>query len=423
MLAAALCSPRCRVLLCVGVVLCGLVGSTHAGDWPQILGPNRDGAAVDEKLLDRWPTGGPKVAWKYPIQQGYAGPAIVGSRVFIFHRDGDKDRLEALDLTTGKPLWKTDFAANYRGGIDADRGPRCVPLVHKDAVYVYGPGGMLHAVAVTDGKLRWSRDTAEDFEADVGYFGFGSTPVVLGDKLVVNVGGRAGAIIAFKLTDGSTVWKAAADAASYSAPTLATIDGKACAVFVTRLKCLAVTADGEVLFQFTFGKRGPTVNAATPLVFDNQLFLSASYGIGGQLSRLDGGTPSPVWSDDTTLSSQYATAVYYQGHLYGTHGREDTGEGSELRCIEAKSKKIAWKAPDFGVAHVIRSGDKLLVLKVTGELVLVQASPDAYKQLAQAKVSNETTRALPALSQGRLVFRTNDGRGGGGQLVALAVGE
>ncbi|HND51873.1 MAG TPA: PQQ-binding-like beta-propeller repeat protein, partial [Pirellulaceae bacterium] len=412
------------------VTLCGgsLAGGTawlcgdeeaRAGDWPQILGPTRDGSAVGEKLTETWPASGPKVAWKHPVQQGYAGPAVVGSRVFVFHRDGDKERLEALDLATGKPIWKTEFAANYRGGIDADRGPRCVPLVHKDAVYVYGPGGMLHAVTAADGKLRWSRDTAGDFEADDGYFGFGSTPIILGDKLVVNVGGRGGAIIAFNLADGSTAWKAAADAASYSAPTLATIAGKPSAVFVTRLKCIAVSPAGDVLFQFPFGKRGPTVNAATPLVFDDHLFLTASYGIGGQLLSLGAEAPKPVWSDDSTLSSQYATPVYYQGHLYGTHGREDTGDAAELRCIEAKSKRIVWSSPNFGVAHVIRSGDKLLLLKTTGELVLAQAAPGAYKPLATAKISNDTTRALPALSQGRLVLRTNDGRGGGGQLMTL----
>jgi outer membrane protein assembly factor BamB len=176
-------------------------------------------------------------------------------------------------------------------------------------------------------------------------------------------------------------------------------------------------ANGKVLFTFPFGKRGPTVNAATPLVFDQHLFLSASYGVGAVYAKLDGAKAETVWQNDETMSSQYATCVYHDGFLYGTHGREDVG-GGELRCLEAKSGDVKWSVPDFGIGSTILAGNKLLILKTDGELVLAGVNPQKYQPLAKAKVGRGITRALPALSNGRLYFRVN---GNDGKLICLNV--
>src|SRR5262245_32253548 len=125
------------------IVASNLSSPGEAGDWPQILGPNRDGKASGERLLDTWPAAGPKILWKFPLGSGYAGPAVVGQRVLVFHRLADKERVECLDATSGKSQWKADFPANYRGGINPDTGPRCVPLIVGDVVYCYGAAGDL----------------------------------------------------------------------------------------------------------------------------------------------------------------------------------------------------------------------------------------------------------------------------------------
>lgn len=400
-----------------------------AGDWPQILGPERSGVATDERLAESWPASGLTPTWTYSLGQGYAGPAVVGQRVLVFHRVDGVERLEALDRLTGKPVWKADFPTTYRSGIDPDAGPRAVPLVAGDSVYVWGVQGELRAVGLTDGKLRWRRQLGEELRAEEGYFGAGSTPLLVAEKLIVNVGGRNGAgLVAIDPQTGKTVWQATDEGASYAAPTSAQIQGKTAAVFATRLNCVAVeAATGEVLFRLPFGKRGPTVNAATPLVFDQRLFLSASYGIGGQLYRLDQATPQRVWGNDETLSSQYATAVWHDGYLYGTHGREDSaaeGRLAELRCVTAASGEVKWSVPDFGVAHVIRAGDHLLVVQVRGRVLLGKATPSGWKELASAQVTkgSEATRALPALAHGQLLLRTNSGSQGG-RLISLPVGK
>src|SRR5262245_5174243 len=128
-----------------------------AGDWPQILGPNRNGRVEGERLAERWPAGGPTVMWRYRLGSGYAGAAIRGQRCVVFHRVASIERVECLDCGSGKSQWKTDFPAGYRGGVDADLGPRCVPLLTDRAVYVFGAAGDLHAVELNTGNKLWSR--------------------------------------------------------------------------------------------------------------------------------------------------------------------------------------------------------------------------------------------------------------------------
>lgn len=419
--------PSFSVCLSFCVSLLAIVSSASmllAGDWPQILGPQRDGVAAGEKLPQSWPAAGPAVVWRTPLGEGYAGPAVVGSRVVVFHRVAEGERLEAFDRDSGKSLWRQDFPATYRGGYDpnGDTGPRCVPTIAGDVVLAYGAAGELHCVSLSDGKPRWSRSIATDFRADEGYFGAGSSPVVVDKLVLINAGGRPKAgLVALSLDTGKTVWQTGEDDASYAAPTVVTRDKRPVAVFVTRLHCVAVEpATGKELFRFPFGKRGATVNAATPLVVDGQLFLTASYGIGAVLRDWKGEAPAESWSNDDTLSSQYSTPVAYQGHLYGTHGREDIGQ-AEFRCIEAKTGKVAWSEEGFGVANAIRAQDKLVIVATDGRVVLAAAAPASFRKLGEGSVGRVSTRALPALSAGKLFLRTNRRGAGGGELVCLDV--
>jgi outer membrane protein assembly factor BamB len=413
---------RWQVPLLVCGILLPLGARLTAGDWPQILGPTRNGIAQGEQLAASWPAAGPQSLWTATLGSGYAGPAVVGNRVIVFHRVDDQERVEAFDAATGRSLWKTDFEAIYRGGVDPDTGPRCVPLVHAGAIYVYGAAGELHCLALETGKPRWSRTLAVDYGADDGYFGAGSTPILAGGRLLVNVGGTDAGFVGLDPATGKTLWKGTSELASYSSPALLNVDGEPKVVFVTRLNAVLVDPKtGAASVLMPFGKRGPTVNAAVPLIFDGQLFLSASYGVGAALLRLDGAKVKPIWANDESLSSQYATSVVRDGYLYGIHGREDIPPAA-LRCVEVATGKVMWSRDDFGVAHPILAGDKLLLLGVSGKLTLAEATPDKYREFAAATISDDVTRALPALSGGRLFFRTNH-RTSGGKLKCVVVGK
>ena len=403
------------VLASVAVVLTPFVAA--AGDWPQILGPDRNGVAVGEKLTDRWPKSGPKAEWQVAIGRGFAGVAVVAGKVVIFDRQDDFEVVTARDPGAGKTLWSAKAPVRYESTIAPDDGPRSVPLIHGDRVYVLGVAGRLRCLSLADGGEQWQRELLKDFDVPPSYFGVGSTPLLVGDKLLVNVGGRDAGVVAFNIADGTTAWKSTDEGASYSSPTLATIDGHQVAIFVTRLAVVGLEPEtGKVRFRFAFGQRGPTVNAATPLVIDGHLFVSASYGVGAVWAKLAPNSAQELWRSDEIMSSQYTTCVSKDGALFGIDGRQDLPP-AHLRAFDPRSKKVFWTEENFGTGNLILAGDRLLIMKTNGELVLAAADKSRYHELARAQVLDGTAQPLPALANGRLYVRDES------TLKCLRVGE
>ncbi|MDP7274963.1 MAG: PQQ-like beta-propeller repeat protein [Planctomycetaceae bacterium] len=396
-------------------ILALVASTTLAGDWPQILGPHRNGIATAERLADSWPNDGPKLVWQKPVGTGFSGPAVAGGRVFLFDRTGVRERVTALSASDGRQLWKSDFAAKFVPAYVKDDGPRCVPIVHDGRVIVFGAQGGLHCLDAKTGKTHWSRNTMADFnskrpfrgEPPEGFFGKGSTPIVVGNLVIVNVGGaeKMAGIVAFRLADGKTAWQSTDVRASYSSPAFARIGTIPQVIFAARFHVVSVDPrTGKELFRFPFGRPGPNVTAANPLVIGERIFVTASYGFGAVMATVSGGRVRDAWRSDEILSSQYTTAIASGGRLYGIHGRQDSGQTS-LRCIDAKDGRVAWEEPGFGYATLIAADGKLLMLKTDGTLVLARLSPDKYQPLAKAQIFTATTRALPALASGRLYAR------------------
>ncbi|MCA9195969.1 MAG: PQQ-binding-like beta-propeller repeat protein [Planctomycetales bacterium] len=383
--------------------------STTAADWPQILGPHRNGVSSEAALT--WASDSPRITWETNIGQGFAGPAVVANRVYVFHRVADQERIEAFDRQTGKSLWRTDFPAYYRGGVNPDTGPRCVPLVTQNRIVVFGAGGDLHCVAADDGKKLWSRELYEELDGKEGYFGAGSSPIAVDQTVIVNVGGSPSAcLVALDLASGQIKWKAGDDDASYSSPILfGDANGTTLVCAVARLNMFLFEPNsGKIVASSPFGKRGPTVNAASPVrIGDNRVFLTASYGIGGQLLQFDR-TAEPlktIWANDESLSSQYNTPIEHDGFLYGIHGREDVGT-ADLVCVKTDLGQIAWKEAEFGVAHLLRVGDTCLALKLDGTIVAFAANAQQFQPQGSYALPAGTYRALPAYADGMLFVRS-----------------
>lgn len=377
-----------------------------AGEWPQILGPQRNGKAADETVQLPLPTAKDATNWQMDVGRGFAGVAVWQGRAVLFHRQGSELVAQLLDADTGRSRWRVTFPTSYRSTISSDDGPRCVPLVHQERVYLLGPGGELVCLRLDDGKQVWARNVNQDFRVPDSYFGAGSSPIVEGERLLLNVGGPQGSgIVAFSLSDGATQWKSTNEAASYSSPVAATVDGTRHLVFVTRLSVVSLDPhDGKVRFRFPFGARGPTVNAANPLVLGDHLFVSASYGVGANWSKIGPREATEIWANDDVMSSQYTTCMERDGYLYGIDGRQDVG-GARLRCFDPRTGKVQWTEEDFGTGNLILVGDKLLVMRTDGDLVVVAAVPEGYRKLGRMPIFDNTVQALPALSQGLLLVR------------------
>jgi len=296
-----------------------------ATDWPQFLGPDRNGTYTGPPLLETWGPSGPKVVWRKQVGQAFAGPAVVQNRVLLFHRVGNEEVLESLDAKTGASIWRYSYPTNYRDDFGFDEGPRAVPVVADGIVYTFGAQGQLHAVDFAKGTRVWSEDTMKRFNVPKGYFGAGGSPLVEGGRVIANIGGDKAGVVAFEAKTGKVVWTSTDDDASYSSGMAATIAGRRSAIFLTRDNLIGLDpATGAIQFQRRWRARiAASVNAATPLVVGDSIFVSAQYGPGAGVLRVNGSTLTDVWASDEALSNHYATSVYYNGYLYGYHGRQD----------------------------------------------------------------------------------------------------
>ena len=397
------------------VILCFSMQAAAAGDWPQILGPHRSGIAdPDEQLADTWPAAGPQEVWRRPVGSGYAGVAVVDGKAFLFHRIDDQEITEALDAATGEVIWKANHPTRFRPQVGDGDGPLCTPTVSNDKVITFGTQGMLTCLNAHTGKIMWQHRTHEEFDAGEGYFGSGSSPLVIDNHVVVNVGGRNGAgVVGFDLATGAVVWKTTDEPSSYAAPSSVMLGKKQHVIVITRYQCLLIDpATGAIGWSFPFGMRGPTVNAATPITWSDQanghhLLVTASYGIGSVCATFTKTEVTPRWSGTDSLASQYCTPILREGHLYCIDGRDDGPPGA-MTCIDITTGKAVWREENFGYGNLLAADNKVLAVKTNGDIALLNVSPQGMTVLGQSQPLPGTIRALPTLAHGRLFVRNDD---------------
>lgn len=381
-----------------------------AADWPGFLGPTRDGVYAGTDLAETWPADGPAVVWRKDVGQGFSGVAVANHLLVLFHRVEDKEVVDGLDARTGAPKWSYSYPTAYHDDFGFDEGPRATPSIADGKVYTFGAEGMLVCVNLADGKMVWQVDTKKEFHQGKGFFGAACSPLVEGNAVLLDIGGPDGAgIVAFDKGTGRVLWKSTDDEAGYASPVAATIRGRRYAFFFTRAGLVAADpADGKVRFQFPWRSRSnDSVNAATPLIIDDTIFLSACYGTGAVLLRVGENGVEKIWSGDDILSNHYATSVRHGDFLYGIDGRADPGftPAPSLRCVELKTGKVRWEEDSVGASTLILTGERLLILTEKGELIRAAASPEAYKEFARAQIMPEEARAYPALADGFLYAR------------------
>ncbi len=417
-------------------------------DWPSFLGPDRNGKSSETGILTTWPKEGPRIIWQRELGIGYGIGSVGKGRYFQCDREGDHARLVCLNAETGAEIWKFEYPTNYEDLYGYDNGPRCSPVVDGDRVYIYGVEGMLHCLRVEDGTPVWKVDTAADFGVVQNFFGVGSTPVIEGDLLIVMIGGsppesqnvppgqldrvdgNGSGIVAFHKMTGEVKYKITDELASYASPLLATIDGRRwCFAFARGGLVGFEPASGNVDFHYPWRDRSmESVNASTPVVIGNQVFISETYGPGSSLLQVRPGDYDVVWSDDPRLrdkamQTHWNTPIYHEGYLYGSSGRHT--ENAELRCVEWKTGKVMWSEPDLTRTSLLYVDGHFVCLGEYGTLHLIKATAEKFQVVAEVTLEDKSDRppplgfrsppllkspcwAAPILSHGLLFVRGSD---------------
>ena len=385
-------------------------GIAMADDWSQWLGPNRDASSPETVTPWKEP---PPILWRHPVGEGNSSPVVANGRVFIHAKVKDKneEQVFAWDAQTGKPLWQTTspraaFQSLY------GNGPRATPAVSGNRIYTFGITGVLRCLETDTGKQVWEVDTLHEFAAKNLFFGMSCSPLVEGNNVLVNVGGKGASVVAFDKATGTVAWKDLDDRASYSSPIVFGTGKERQVIFLTQQGLVSLNpSEGSLFWRFPLVDQ-LLESSTTPVhVGDVLVASSITYGsVGLHLATKDGKpSATQLWKNDA-LTCYFSTPVAVgPDYLYlvtGTTSRAFSAQAT-LHCIEAKTGKERWQKPKVGKYHatLLPTGNqKLLMLEEAGNLVLLDPDPKEYRELARSKICGETW-AHPALANGRLYVR------------------
>ena len=211
-------------------------------DWPQFLGPHRNGTTQNENIPFEFADGEPEIEWEHSIGNGFSGPVVSNGHVVIFHRKGNRAVTDALNIEDGKPVWAYEYETDYVDNFGFDNGPRAVPLIHSKSVFIFGAEGMLHSLDAKSGELIWKRNLRKELGSSKGFFGRACSPIIIGNTLIIQAGGKGCGIIGLDPAKGTLKWKATDHEAGYASPIASKIGNQEIAILFTRTGFLCIEA-------------------------------------------------------------------------------------------------------------------------------------------------------------------------------------
>ncbi len=378
--------------------------ATVAGpdDYPQFYGPRRDATLAGPRLARDWQATPPKELWRREVGEAWSSFAVVGNAAVTQEQRGEDEAVVRYDLRSGEQVWvhtdRTRFDTTL-GGI----GPRATPTIAAGRVYALGATGILNCLELDDGSPIWSRQVLEDNDAEASEWGMTSSPLLAGEVVIVQLGLGGTSLAAYDRATGEPVWRGGTDAGSYSMPTLATVAGREQVLIVNgRSVAGHDPASGEMLWREPWDLPGDRITMPLPLG-DDRLLVSAGYGVGSRLLRLEPAGDSfqveELW-ESRRLKSKFAPMVARDGVVYGL----DDGVAVAL---DPETGERLWKRGRYGHGQFILVGDLMLIQTEKGDVVLVEATPEEHRELARLDALDGKTWNPPALS-GRLLLVRND---------------
>lgn len=391
---------------------------SHAEDWPQWMGTNRDGRWNETGTIDAFPADGAKILWRKPLAGGYAGPAVANGKVYVFDyvREEGKlgnnanertklngeERLQCLDAKTGEKLWEDKYSCPY--SLSYASGPRCTPTVMDGMVYTLGAEGNLRCLDANTGSRIWTKELKQEYKTEAPMWGFCSHPLVDGNKVICGVGGSGSVLVAFDKRTGKELWKAVtAKEQGYCPPAIYTI-GKTRQLIHWNAENIT-SIDPETGMEFWSQKLPPSYNMAimSPRVEGNHLF-AGGIGFVSACFELDMDSPAAklAWKGDnkSSVCPVNSTPIVENGYIYGID------QPGQLRCVELATGKRIWESllpvtgkkdgrpQNSGTAFLVKNGDKFFLFSETGHLIIARLSPTGYEELSRAKILEPTNEAF-----------------------------
>lgn len=430
-------------LLFPGLLIALGSASLFAADWPQWLGPNRDGVWNEQGILETLPKEGPKVLWRKPINPGYSGAAVVGERIYVMDRvkkdpapNGGKpagqpgnERVLCLDMKTGDTIWTHEYDCVYKG-VDRPMGPRTTATADGDHVYTLGTMGDLCCLETKTGKPVWTKSFVKDYSAKPPVWGFSAHLLIEKDLVIALVGGEGKAVVAFDKKTGQEKWTAlTTEDVGYAAPVIAEAAGiRQLIVWLSDALAGLDPATGKVLWRHRHPEQGkvqqkPAVSIVTPKVVGDMVYVSSAYdGLLAVKLTADKPGATIAYREDVTRREADPTRflmssiIVRDGHLYGLIA--DTGA---MVCADAKTGKVVWKSNDlfggkdalFGSVFWVEQGSRLFTFTDAGDLVILKLNPTKYEEISRAHIldpigSDRGRKVIwshPAFSQQKMIVR------------------
>lgn len=388
--------PHLPVLLLVLGVW--LAVAAQAADWPRFFGPTANGMAPDQGINKNWAQKPPRTLWQVGMSDdGYAGPAVAGGKVFIIDHQGAEDVVRALNLNSGAEVWATRYSDP--GGPNYGFA-RSTPCYDNGLLYVTGRKGQVLCLNAETGAKVWERNIQRDFQGQRPNWDYAASPIVDGDRLVVLPGGPKASVAVLNKQTGETIWAGGGNAApGYATPSIATINGVRQYVVYTANALTGVsTADGRLLWQIPWETKFG-VNASMPIIEDNYVFGTSGYAFGCGVFQILPDAPHKIWFSKA-MSAHFSSPIYYKGYIFGT---SDPGN---LVCLAPSNGAVMWQHGGFEKGGIVLVDDTIIGLNGSnGEIIMVAAATDAYRELGRLPGLGGQSWTAPIVSDGRLIIR------------------
>jgi outer membrane protein assembly factor BamB len=394
-----------------------LPAAIHADDWPQWLGPHRDGVWREAGILDKFPKGGPKLLWHTEVGGGFTGPAVANGHVYVMDRQGPslpkgkeapekgglvgKEQILCFDAKNGDLLWKQGYDCRYR--IQYTSGPRATPLVHEGKVYALGAMGDLLCLDADKGAIHWKKNLCEEYKCKPPLWGYASHPLIEGNSVICLAGGEGSAVVALDKDTGAESWKALTVQETGYAPPMVFEAGGIRQLIIWHTEALVSLnpKSGAIYWSIKFPEgdpERPAISVATPRLAGDLLFVSSPHH-GSLMVKLAKDKPAAevLWKGKSRdlarpdgLHNLMGSPVVWNGHVYGVCNF------GELRCLEATTGKRVWDHPTMprktlgANTFIVPHGDRFFLFSDEGELIIARLTPKGYEEIDRAKVIEPT---------------------------------